>query len=209
MEIMQGNGHIVRKVALWTLIGFGVLVLSGPILSLLGVLLPFALVGGLVWLVVKGVMAGPQAVGHAIGATFRAIGAGPRWVGGKALSGVRFVGRNTWRLAGFTGRLLLPLIAGGLVFGVLGAVGGAEHHDAESRVPMAILIGAGVGLLAHLMWPKSSTSDKIPTVLPADQMRIAPKKIVLASMPYRHREPRPPASEGQLAKVVLVSESRG
>src|ERR1700693_2953917 len=57
-----GAAAIFRKVVLMTLIGFGVVVLSGPAIAIIGTLLPFALVGGLVWLLVQPILLGPRVV---------------------------------------------------------------------------------------------------------------------------------------------------
>src|SRR5713226_3279426 len=50
MERLQSTADIVRKVALLTLLGVLVVFLIGPVLTVVGVILPFALVGFLVWL---------------------------------------------------------------------------------------------------------------------------------------------------------------
>ena len=45
MEKLQGTVPMLRKAAIITLIGFLVITLAGPLLTLAGVLLPFAVVG--------------------------------------------------------------------------------------------------------------------------------------------------------------------
>src|SRR5437660_7669120 len=50
MESLQSTADIVRKIALFTVVGFLAVFLIGPVLTLVGVILPFALVGFLIWL---------------------------------------------------------------------------------------------------------------------------------------------------------------
>jgi hypothetical protein len=46
----------LRKLMWFTVLGFATVTLTGPVLAVLGTLLPFALVGALVWLAYKGVL---------------------------------------------------------------------------------------------------------------------------------------------------------
>jgi hypothetical protein len=156
MEKLQGSAHILRHVVLWTLIGFGVLVLSGPIIAIVGTLLPFALVGLLIWLVVRAIMLGPLMVGRIIGRTVHAVLAVPRWAGRTAFHGVRRVGQAGWSTVSFVGSILLPAFAGALVGAMLGLIGGMEHNDADVRVPAGAVIGAGIGLVAGVTRPRRS-----------------------------------------------------
>jgi hypothetical protein len=171
MERLQSSTDILRKVAIWTLIGFGVILLSGPILTVLGIVLPFAVVGFLVWLGVKAVLAGPRAVGRAISSTARVIVRGitavPRWVGARLAAGGRWIGR--------VGRgavvVSLPVLAGTFLGALLGAIGGMQYHDADFRIPAGAAIGAGVGLLAAVL---RSKREKIPVLEPvSDGLRRA------------------------------------
>src|SRR5438132_1040869 len=50
MESLHSTADMIRKVALFTLVGFLAVFLIGPVLTVLGLVLPFALVGFLVWL---------------------------------------------------------------------------------------------------------------------------------------------------------------
>src|SRR5207244_10552129 len=50
MESLQHTADILRKIALFTLVGFLAVILVGPLFTVLGVILPFALVGFLIWL---------------------------------------------------------------------------------------------------------------------------------------------------------------
>jgi hypothetical protein len=46
---------VLRKLVLFAVLGFATVMLIGPVLAVVGTLLPFALVGALVWLAYKGV----------------------------------------------------------------------------------------------------------------------------------------------------------
>jgi hypothetical protein len=162
MESLHSTADIVRKVAIFTAVGFLVVFLIGPVLTVLGLILPFALVGFLVWLpirllvqrkeinwsglpektgqIVRRVLAIPVRIGSAIvSIPFRIIGF--------LLSGVVGLIRLVGGVLGFALRLIIPTVAGAFLFAILGAIGGMNHQDAEFRVPAAALIGAAIGAL--------------------------------------------------------------
>src|SRR5579871_1420290 len=60
MQQLENPKGVVRQLAILTLVGFLVVTLSGPVLALLGVFLPFALVGAGVWVLFKAVTLGPK-----------------------------------------------------------------------------------------------------------------------------------------------------
>ena len=162
MESLHSTADVLRKVALLTLVGFLVVLLIGPVLTLLGVILPFALVGLLVWLPFRVFVQGkeinwsglPEAAGRAvrtilntpvrIGALLLAI---PFRVARLLLSAVVGLLRLLFGVIGFGLRIIFPAVAGAVIFAVLGAIGGVNHQDAEFRIPAAALIGAGIGVL--------------------------------------------------------------
>jgi uncharacterized membrane protein len=164
MEHLQSSTDILRKLALWTLIGFVVLVLLGPILTVVGVALPFAIVGFLVWLAFRAVVSGPRAVGRTVGQTagaiFRTIAAVPHWVGVQLAAAIRFATRTVRGAVA----MLFPVVTGAFLGGLLGAIGGMQHHDADFRVPAGVVIGAGVGLLAGALRTKR---ERVPVLEPA------------------------------------------
>lgn len=137
-------GHVVRKILLLSMIGFLVVMLSGPILAVLsvvlslgGVLAGFALVGFLVWLPVRMVLVGrEQALANA-----RDLGAGL----------VRDAGHVCRRGAGV---ISWPLrLARGAALALLGAVWflfRAVFTTARFAVGLAFLTAVGAGLGAVL-----------------------------------------------------------
>jgi len=151
MESLQSTGDIVRKVALLTLVGFLVVFLIGPVLTLLGVILPFALVGFLVWLPFRLFVQRrqvnwsglPEKAGRAV----RSVLAFPIRVVAFVLSTAKGLLRLVGGVIGFALRIIIPALAGAFLFALLGAIGGVTHKDAEFRIPAAALIGAGIGAL--------------------------------------------------------------
>ena len=171
MECCTGAAGIFRKIALMTLIGFAVLVLSGPAIAIIATLLPFALVGGLVWLLVQGILLGPRVAAATIRNVFRLVFGGPLWILKRTWAGVKWVGGTTLRLAGTALGMLVPTVTGAFLGGVLGLVGGMEHNDADFRIPAGIMIGAGIGAVAGVL--RSRPKQKILTVLPVTPNQVA------------------------------------
>jgi hypothetical protein len=149
MESLRSTVDIVRKVALLTLVGFLVVFLIGPVITLIGVVLPFALVGLLVWLPFRVFIQRrrinwsglPEKAGRAA----RTVLLFPVRVVAFVLSAIFGLLRLVGGLLGFALRILIPAVGGALLFAVLGAIGGATHADAEFRIPAAALIGAVIG----------------------------------------------------------------
>jgi hypothetical protein len=171
MECCTGAAGIFRKIAMMTLIGFGVLVLSGPAIAVIATLLPFAIVGGLVWLLVQAILLGPRVVGGMIRGVFRVVLGGPLWLLGRGWAGVKWVGGTALSLAGTMIGMLVPTVAGAFLGGVLGLVGGMEHNDADFRIPAGMMIGAGIGAVAGVL--RGRPRQKVLTVLPAMPDRVA------------------------------------
>jgi hypothetical protein len=152
MERLQGAGNVVRKIAIITLTGFLIVVLSGPVLTLAGVLLPFALVGLLVWIPVQGFLTWKHGGWDAVAAAGKRTGgyvfAVPMWILSRVFGAVRWVFATVFGTVGFVLGLIFPVVAGAIGGAILGAIGGMEHQDAEFRIPAGLIIGALVGLLA-------------------------------------------------------------
>jgi hypothetical protein len=169
MERLHSTTEIIRKVALLTLLGFLVVFLTGPVLTVLGVILPFALVGLLVWLpfrlfVQRRAINWSSLPGKA-GQVLREVLAIPVQIVGFVFTAIAALLRLVVGAIGLGLRILLPAVAGALLFGVLGAIGGATHQDAEFRIPAAILIGAGLGALYGAF--KTRKVEKVIVLRPA------------------------------------------
>jgi hypothetical protein len=172
MDNLQSAAQVARKVALITVLGFLVVVLSGPVLTMLGVLLPFALVGLLVWvpyrLFLEARQGGMPAVGRTAGQAIRTVVAVPFWAIGRLLALIGFVVRGTFGLIGIILGLTIRVGAGAGIGAILGVIGSLEYHDPQVRVPAGALIGAAVGLLAWALRSRPARPQVI-IVRPAPQ----------------------------------------
>src|SRR5713101_5481319 len=152
MKNIEGAAEVLRKVFIFTLVGFLVVVLAGPLLTVLGVLLPFALVGFLVWLPFQGFrlwrQGGWPSIRHAFGRAVRTVFAIPVWLISRVAGGALWLVRGVFGLIGFVLGIAFPTVAGAFLGAVLGLIGGVEHHDAEVRIPAGAAIGGGIGFLA-------------------------------------------------------------
>jgi hypothetical protein len=160
MENVQPTSCILRKVAIMTLIGFLAVILSGPIIAAAAALLPFAIVGALIYVFIKALIMGPYLVGKIIGETFRGIlfiliGI-PARILGKAGKGFGFLLTAAWSVLAFALSIAFPALMGGIVGAILGVIGGIEHSDADMRVPAGLLIGAAIGAVAGFLLREKS-----------------------------------------------------
>src|SRR5439155_22842162 len=105
MERLQGIVPIARKAALITLIGFLAVMLAGPVLSLVGVLLPFSAVGLLVWIPFRLFMIGREggwtAVRQSTGRVLRTVLAVPGRIISRLARGVIWVLALIFGIVGF------------------------------------------------------------------------------------------------------------
>jgi hypothetical protein len=176
MENRESTCGVVRKIGLLALLGFGVIVLSGPILAILSIVLSFAavvlgfaFVGFLVWgsfqfLIYGRQMAweNMQAFGtntaHALGSIFRTasrVVAFPVRVLAFMVGGILFAAgfllRQIWLLLGFLSRTAL-LVAMGVLLGlIVGAIVGTANHNLDVALPTNALMGGGVALVASVL----------------------------------------------------------
>jgi hypothetical protein len=156
--------HVARHVAIATVIGFMAVLLSGPILGVLGILLPFALIGALLYVPYRMFVGrqpvGVQAAGAAGAGFFRFLVSIPFLIVMGIFRAIAFVFGVVWGAFTFVLGIVLPTVAGGILGGILGTIGGIEHQDAQFRVPAAILLGASIGLVAGL-WPKAKPKQVV------------------------------------------------
>ena len=171
MESLHSTADIVRKVGLLTLLGFLIVFLIGPALTLLGVLLPFALVGFLVWLpfrlFVQKRDVNWSGIPRKAGQTIRTVLTLPIRVGAFILSAFTGLLRLVGGVIGYALRIILPAVAGAFLFALLGAIGGVAHQDAEFRIPAAAMIGAGIGALYGAFKTRTPTKVIVLRAAPA------------------------------------------
>jgi hypothetical protein len=172
MENMESTWVAFRKIGWLALLGFGVLVLSGPILAVVSVLLSvgavvlgFALVGFMVWSIFQFAIHGQEAASQSIQAmsqnATRAIGKFGQMtarilafpfkvivrVGDGLLAVVWFMTLRFWLLARFLGKTSVLTATGVLVGVAAGVLAGTAHHNMDVTVPINALIGGVVGTL--------------------------------------------------------------
>src|SRR5438128_2435762 len=134
MESPQTATGVVRKVLFLALLGFLALILAGPVLAILSlcvslivsvvvVVLPFALLGLLFWLPFQALILGRkiqwQSIGHAGQVFFGGVFGSLRRVFGGGFRLVRALGGKAWAVAAFVSRIILDTVGGALVGGVL------------------------------------------------------------------------------------------
>lgn len=176
MNPHQSPACALRKIVFLTVMGFGVVLLSGPILAILSVMLSlgfvalgFAVVGFMVWIPFRMMVVGHEGALQEVHELGRGVGRGLGGAGrvtGRVLTfparvltavvmGIFFVLgwmiRKTW----LTTRVLLEIglvaaagVAGGIAVGVAG-VGPA--HDPELAIPMNAVLGGIIGALVGIV----------------------------------------------------------
>jgi hypothetical protein len=135
--------RLLGKLAYFSVLGFLFVTLIGPVLGILGTLLPFAVIGGLVWggyRVVRRVVVGrrieprPEVVPVEVSP--------PRVEVNEAV-----VDRPWRRRFARTGKLLGEMAGGAIVAGGVAAVFCWGMPTAAETVITAVLAGAGIGFL--------------------------------------------------------------
>lgn len=172
MENMESTWVAFRKIGWLALLGFGVIVLSGPILAVLSVLLSvgavvlgFALVGFMVWSMFQFAIHGQEAASRSIQAMSRnathAIGRFGQacarimafpfkaivWAGDALLAAIWFVTLRFWLMTRFLAKTSVLTMTGVLVGAAAGVLAGMAHQNMEVTVPINALVGGVVGTL--------------------------------------------------------------
>jgi hypothetical protein len=165
MQQTDNPKGVIRQLAILTLVGFLVVTLGGPALALIGVLLPFALVGAGVWVIFKAVTLGPKVAFGLAASLIRGVFNVVLFIPRQLFSAAGFVLTKTGTAVKVVVGALAPLVLGAMVGGILGGVGGVQHHDPEIRIPVGLALGAGVGLLYAITRTKPAR-EQILTVQP-------------------------------------------
>jgi hypothetical protein len=170
---LQTPADVIRKVGALALIGFGVVILSGPLLAVLSVLvsfglvlLPFVGIGLLVWLPFHYLFRERRAVlqdihnvrdnlAQARGGAGRAIGRAitflPR-MAGRLIAGVLSLAWGALRLILSTTRVLIELSMVTLTGALIGVIAGVlTGHDLGVAIPTNAVAGGLIGAAAGLV----------------------------------------------------------
>ncbi len=204
MENMESTWVVFRKIGWLALLGFGVLVLSGPLLAVLcvllsigGVVLGFALVGFMVWSVFQFAIHGHEAASKNIqamshtatqaigkfGQTCARILAFPFKlivrIGDGLLAAVWFMTLRFWLMIRFLGKTSVLTTTGVLVGLAAGVVAGAAHHNMDVTVPINALAGGVVGTIVGgaLILLEKKTPQKVafrPALVPQNPLLVRP-----------------------------------
>jgi hypothetical protein len=161
-QVKWSAASIVRKLALFALIGFGVVMLAGPILAVLSVVVPFALVGFLVWGLFALVFQGKRLDWREVGAQVRQVGgAGLRLAAAplRAFSGVLggvllvtwFLWRKFWGTVWFVVEIALLAVTGVGVGALVGFLNRAQHPNLEVAVVGNAIIGGALAAVAGIV----------------------------------------------------------
>jgi hypothetical protein len=169
---MHGSTDVMRKIAVLALVGFGAIVLSGPILAILSIVLSlgtvvlgFALVGFMIWLPFRILVAGQQvalqnvhALGHGLaragGQVFWLASLPFRWAA-RLSAGVLFLLLALLRLAFSTTRFVLEVSivagVGALVGALIGLVFDSASPDLGLVIATNALAGSVIGALVAIV----------------------------------------------------------
>jgi hypothetical protein len=193
MENLESTWVVFRKIGWLALLGFGVIVLSGPILAVLSVLLTigavifcFALVGFVVWSFFQFAIHGQEAASERIQAMSRhATQAMGRFaqtcvrilafpfkvivrVGDGLLAAVWFLMVRSFLAAKFLGKTSVLTLTGVLVGAAAGVWFGIANQNLDVTVPLNAVIGGVVGTLVGatlFLMEKKSTRIVHPIVI--------------------------------------------
>jgi len=201
---MESTWVAFRKIGWLALLGFGVIVLSGPILAVLSVLLSvgavvlcFAIVGFMVWSIFQFAIHGHEAASKSIqamshnatiaigkfGQTCARILAFPFKVivrvGDGLLAAVWFLTLRFWLMVRFLSKTSVLTVTGVLVGLAAGVLAGTAHQNMDVTVPLNAVIGGVVGTLVGaaliLMEKKSPPKAAFrPALLPRNPLLVRP-----------------------------------
>jgi hypothetical protein len=202
MENLESTWVVFRKIGWLALLGFGVIILSGPILAVLSVLLSvgavifcFALVGFIVWSIFQFAIHGQEAASERIQAMSRhatqAMGQFAQTcariiafpfkavvrVGDALLAVVWFMLLRSFLAAKFLGKTSVLALTGVLVGAAIGVWFGVANQNMDVAVPLNAVIGGGVGTLvgAALILMEKKSSRRVIAVGHPFPIRPAPQ----------------------------------
>jgi hypothetical protein len=159
---------VIRKLVLFSLIGFVVVMVSGPVLALLSVVIPFALVGFLVWGAFALVFQGKRLDWREVGANvhrvaeagLRLVAVPLRAVGGVLGGGLlvlAFLWRRFWGTVWFAVEIALLAATGVGVGALIGFINRAQQPSVEVSVVGNAIIGGALAAVAGVVmsvWEK-------------------------------------------------------
>jgi hypothetical protein len=159
---------MVRKVALFALFGFLAVTLAGPLLAMLAVIVSFALIGFLIWLLVYAIFAGNRlgwrkclahagaglkgayglcrTVGHIAMAFACTFGHTLRAAASMFMAATRNLRESLRGTASVLGAVIVETASGAIVGGFLAYFSQRERYLSERAIGVGVLVGALVGI---------------------------------------------------------------
>jgi hypothetical protein len=168
MQLGRCPGELIRRIGFFALIGFAVLFLSAPviavisavlslILAVLTLVVPFALIGLLVWIPLRGFSKGAGAAwkdlhltGEMVRGTVNAALHLSTHVTGRMIRFGNTLREILQEKASFIGAVLLEILCGALVGAVLGALPGLPYQPNYVVIACCTAIGAMLGILVAI-----------------------------------------------------------
>jgi hypothetical protein len=153
---------LLARVGMLALLGFAVVILAGPVIGILGAILPFVLVGFIAWCLIQLVNSGPRAAWKTLQETGRIIGSATVQVargcqrafsfpaqtavrvfhGSRELAGKAWSGTTTGVKMAVEGGVVTLTGAG--IGAVVALVTSATKQDRELAMPMDIAVGSAL-----------------------------------------------------------------
>ena len=165
METKPGFFQVARKVCLLALFGLVAITLAGPILSLVFVVLTFALIGFIFWLPIHFLIHGKDGAVRSSLEKARAIvrhggrAAGAVWHGTMCLG--REVHETLRGTASVLGAVLLETLSGAVVGILLVTTCWPQHAVTGDAVGIAGLLGALAGLLVVVSRSRRASASAV------------------------------------------------
>ncbi|HEV3082781.1 MAG TPA: hypothetical protein VGY66_23555 [Gemmataceae bacterium] len=162
---MDNSGNmlrVLRKIAFFALVGFAVIFLTGPVVAMLSFiisaglfvlffLLPFALLGLMVWLPIRLIFGKGRNARRDLWRTGRFVGRAavvmPARACGHVYTRTLGLGERLHQLTCFIGTIFVETISGALVGALLGAIAGFQTQAWHIAIPAGAVIGTGLGVI--------------------------------------------------------------
>ena len=176
--------RLFRKIVFFALLGFGLIFLSGPVIALFSfilsaalvfffVLLPFMLLGLIVWLPLRALFGSRGHARRDLVETGKLVGKAafvmPMRTCGHVYARARCararMRERAHTVTSFLGSILLEMISGALVGALLGAIIGLQMDALQFSIPIGAFIGSSLGLLvgaSRARQPREALSSQLP-----------------------------------------------
>ncbi|HEV3116903.1 MAG TPA: hypothetical protein VGY58_07625 [Gemmataceae bacterium] len=154
--------HIMRKILFFALMGVAVVFLTGPVVAVISFvvsaglfvfffLLPFALLGFLIWLPIRLICGRGASARKTLVRTTQIMGHAafvmPARTCGHLQARARTLGDRIHALTSFIGAVFVEAASGALVGAMVGAIAGWQTGVLSVSIPAGAVIGLGLGVI--------------------------------------------------------------